>query len=132
MSYSSKPPLPTVTLGRARRLRRNLTDAERKLWNRLRNGQLCGLKFRRQHPVPPYIVDFYCEVRRLVVELDGSQHNEVVDRVRTRFLEQQGLVVLRFWDNDVLSRVDAALEAILMMAESLALTPTPLPEGEGL
>src|SRR6218665_2388218 len=117
MSYSRKPPLPTVTLGRARRLRRNLTDAERKLWNRLRNSQLCGLKFRRQHPVPPYIVDFYCEAKRLVVELDGSQHNEDADRVRTRFLEQQGLIVLRFWDNDVFLRIEALLEAILMMAE---------------
>src|SRR5690606_33091677 len=102
MTHRIKPPLPTVTLERARRLRQNMTETERRLWSRLRGGQLNGLKFRRQHPIPPYIVDFYCEASQLVVELDGSQHNEVADRARTQFLEQQGLVVLRYWDHEVL------------------------------
>lgn len=91
-----------------------------------------GLKFRRQHPIPPYIVDFICEAKKLVVELDGSQHDEAVDHVRTKFLESRGLMVLRFWDNDVLQQTDAVLEAILSAAENRTLTPTPLPVGEGL
>lgn len=127
MTHRIKPPLPTVTLERARRLRQNMTEAERRLWSRLRGGQLNGLKFRRQHPLPPYIVDFYCETRQLVVELDGSQHNEIADRARTRFLERQGLVVLRYWDHEVLRQIDAVLEAIVNMAEGRTLTPTPLP-----
>ena len=90
------------------------------------------MKFRRQHPIPPYIVDSYREARCLVVELDGSQHNEGVDQVRTRFLERQGLNVLRFWDNDVLRRMDAVLEASINVAQGRTLTPAPLPEGEGL
>lgn len=127
MTHRIKPPLPTVTLERARRLRQNMTEAERRLWSRLRGGQLNGLKFRRQHSLPPYIVDFYCETRQLVVELDGSQHNEIADRARTRFLERQGLVVLRYWDHEVLRQIDAVLEAIVNMAEGRTLTPTPLP-----
>ncbi len=132
MTHRIKPPLPTVTLERARKLRRNMTDAERKLWERLRGGRLNGMKFRRQHPLPPYIADFYCETMRLVVELDGSQHNEDVDQVRTRFLEQRELIVLRFWDNEVLQQIDAVLEVIMNVAQGRTLSPTPLPEGEGL
>ena len=127
-----KPPLPTRTRQHARELRQNGTDAEHKLWYRLRAGRLNGLKFRRQHPIPPYIVDFYCEAKKLVVELDGSQHNEEVDRERARFLEAQGLRILRCWDNEVLQQMDAVLEAIVDIAESRTLTPTPLPVGEGL
>ena len=132
MTHRIKPPLPTVTLERARKLRRNMTDAERKLWERLRGGRLNGMKFRRQHPLPPYIADFYCETMRLVVELDGSQHNEDVDQIRTRFLEQRELIVLRFWDNEVLQQIDAVLEVIMNVAQGRTLSPTPLPEGEGL
>jgi very-short-patch-repair endonuclease len=127
-----KPPLPTTTRQHARDLRQRGTDAERKLWYQLRAGRLNGLKFRRQHPVPPYIVDFYCESRKLVVELDGSQHNEDVDRERTHFLECQGLKILRYWDNEVLQQMEAVLEAIVAIADSRTLTPTPLPTGEGL
>ena len=127
-----KPPLPTRTRQHARELRQSGTDAERKLWYRLRAGRLNGLKFRRQHPIPPYIVDFYCDARKLVVELDGSQHNDEVDRERSRFLETQGLKILRYWDNEVLQQMDAVLEAIVDIAESRTLTPTPLPVGEGL
>ena len=131
MPASIKPPLPTRTRQHARDLRQGGTDAERKLWYRLRAGRLNGLKFRRQHPIPPFIVDFYCESRKLVVELDGSQHNEEVDRERTHFLEAQGLKILRYWDNGVLQQMEAVLEAIVDAAESRTLTPTPLPMGEG-
>jgi very-short-patch-repair endonuclease len=127
-----KPPLPTRTREHARELRQGGTDAEHKLWQRLRAGQLNGLKFRRQHPVPPYIVDFYCNAMKLVVELDGSQHNDEVDRTRTRFLQSQGLKVLRYWDNEVLQQMDVVLEVILSAAGNRTLTPTPLPSGEGL
>jgi very-short-patch-repair endonuclease len=127
-----KPPLPTRTRDHARELRQGGTDAEQKLWHRMRAGQLNGLKFRRQHPIPPYIVDFYCDAKNLVVELDGSQHNEEVDHVRTRFLESRGLKILRYWDNEVLQQMDAVLEAILSAAGDRTLTPTPLPMGEGL
>jgi len=131
MPVRINPPLPTRTRNHARELRQGGTDAEQKLWQRLRAAQLSGLKFRRQHPFPPYIVDFYCDAKKLVVELDGSQHNDEVDRVRTSFLESQGLKVLRYWDNEVLQQVDAVLEAILSAVGTRTLTPTPLPMGEG-
>lgn len=127
-----RPPLDTNTLNRARKLCRESTDAERKLWSRLRSRQLNGLRFRRQHPIPPYFVDFCCVSAKLVIELDGSQHSEESNALRTRFLESHGLTVLRFWDNDVLLQTDAVLEAILNALPGLPLTPTPLPEGEGL
>ncbi|MET7143762.1 endonuclease domain-containing protein [Xanthomonas sp. PPL139] len=127
-----KPPLPTTTLRNARGLRRDMTDAERKLWRHLRNGGLLGLKFRRQHPMPPYVVDFYCEALKLVVELDGSQHLEAADAERTRYLQSQGMYVLRFWNNDVMLQADAVLESILYFVGARTLTPTPLPVGEGL
>src|SRR3546814_5127644 len=84
-----KPPLPTTTLENSRRLRRDMTDAEQKLWQQLRGGQLDGLKFRRQHPIPPYIADFCCVSEKLIVELDGSQHDDHVDAARSRYLEAQ-------------------------------------------
>jgi very-short-patch-repair endonuclease len=127
-----KPPLPTRTLTAAKALRTTSTDAEIKLWYHLRAKRLGGLKFRRQHPIPPYVVDFYCDELRLVIELDGSQHDEEIDNTRTRALERQGLVVLRFWDNQVLQEAEAVLEAILSFARSRTLSPTPPPSGEGL
>ncbi|HEY3521772.1 MAG TPA: endonuclease domain-containing protein [Rhodanobacteraceae bacterium] len=126
------PPLPSRTLQRAHDLRQTGTDAERKLWQRLRAGQLNGYKFRRQHPMPPYIVDFVCLKARVIVELDGSQHCDEQDATRARFLEARGYKVVRFWDNDVLRDADAVLEAILNAVDNRTLTPTPLPEGEGL
>ena len=127
-----KPPLPTRTLQHARRLRRDATDAERALWRHLRGGRFVGAKFRRQHPIPPYIADFCCVASRLVVELDGGQHNDAVDAVRTRDLQARGWRVIRFWDNDVLLNTEAVLDAIWNAVETPALTPTPLPPGEGL
>ena len=127
-----KPPLPTHALEFSRRLRRDSTDAERKLWQYLRAGRFDGLKFRRQHPIPPYIADFCCIEKRLIVELDGSQHNAQVDAVKTGFLESRGWSIVRFWDNDVLLETEAVLDAIWNAISNRTLSPTPLPSGEGL
>jgi very-short-patch-repair endonuclease len=81
--------------------------------------------------VPPYIVDFYCDGAKLVVELDGAQHTKLSDAERSRYLESLGLRILRFWDNEVLLQTEAVLAAILTTAKEQTLTPTPLPEGEG-
>ena len=99
----------------ARKLRRTSTDAELKLWHYLRNRNLVGHKFRRQHPLPPYIVDFVCIESKLIVELDGGQHLEQVlrDEERTAFLEALGFRVIRFWNDDVLLKPDLVLEEIL-------------------
>jgi very-short-patch-repair endonuclease len=127
-----KPPLPTQTLASAKSLRTTSTDAECKLWYHLRARRLGGFKFRRQHPIPPYVADFYCDRLKLVIELDGSQHNEESDLTRTLALQRQGLFVLRFWDNQVLQETEAVLEAILDFAQGRTLSPTPLPLVEGL
>ncbi|MGN6226997.1 MAG: endonuclease domain-containing protein [Dyella sp.] len=127
-----KPPLPMLKKQQARILRRAGTDAEQKLWFYLRAGRLHGLKFRREHPVPLYVVDFYCEACKLVVGLDGSQHNETADTSRTRFLESVGLRVLRYWDNEALQNTEKVLASILSACENRTLTPTPLSTGEGL
>ncbi len=99
---------------RARELRENQTDAERLLWSRLRGRQLAGFKFRRQHPVPPFIVDFACIEARLIVELDGGQHaeNASADARRTACIEREGFRILRFWNNEVLGNLEGVLETI--------------------
>jgi very-short-patch-repair endonuclease len=104
---------------RAQRLRAEPTDAERALWFRLRRRQVLGYKFRRQQPLGPYIVDFVCLEKRLVVEVDGSQHQEQqpYDEIRTRWLESQGYRVLRFWNNEVLDTIDAVVETIAEQLE---------------
>ncbi|MBK6394605.1 MAG: endonuclease domain-containing protein, partial [Betaproteobacteria bacterium] len=93
----------------ARNLRRTSTDAEQRLWHRLRGAQLHGCKFRRQHPIGPWFADFACIERRLVVELDGGQHVEraAYDCRRTEWLRLAGWRVARFWDNEVLKEMDA-------------------------
>ena len=98
----------------ARRLRRTQTDAETKLWLHLRDRQICGAKFRRQHPIGPFIVDFCCVERGLIIELDGGQHAEQAsrDESRTNLVERHGFRVLRFWDNEVLIDFEAVLEQI--------------------
>jgi len=125
------PPLPTRTRDSSRRLRREMTDAERALWRLLRGSQLDGLKFRRQHPIPPYIADFCCIEKMLVVELDGSQHAPDIDSLRTRFLQKQGWRVLRFWDHDALLHAEAVAEAILHAARGSNPHPNPSPDGRG-
>jgi very-short-patch-repair endonuclease len=87
-------------IGRSQYLRRNMTDAERTLWRELRHNQL-GCRFRRQHPIPPYIADFACVEAKLIVEIDGGQHAGAGDQVRDSFLKRHGWRILRFWNNDV-------------------------------
>ena len=98
----------------AKSLRKRSTDAERKLWAYLKAKQLEGLKFRRQQPIGKYIVDFVCFEKKVVVELDGSQHmaQEEQDRERDAYLNKSGFIVLRFWNNDVLENIDGVYEVI--------------------
>ena len=99
---------------RARQLRKNQTDAEKSLWQHLRRRQIDGWRFRRQHPIGNYIVDFFCFEKGLVVEIDGGQHSEQVDydEERTKWLESQGYRVLRFWNNEVLREIEAVKQVI--------------------
>ena len=108
-------------VGTARRLRRDQTDAERALWFRLRDRRLNGMKFRRQMPIKSYVVD-----------LDGGQHGEraVQDSRRTADLESYGYLVVRFWNNDVLSNIDGVQESIIATASQEPPHPNPLPNGE--
>ena len=89
------------------------TDAERAVWRLLRNRQFSAAKFRRQHPIGRYVVDFYCHEHRLVIEIDGGQHAPERDARRTAFLTRQGLTVLRFWNNEVLGNPEGVEETIL-------------------
>ncbi|WHZ10416.1 MAG: hypothetical protein OJF60_000855 [Burkholderiaceae bacterium] len=106
---------------RARNLRGNATEAEALLWSRLRDRRLAGHKFRRQRPIGPYFADFACLEIGLVVELDGGQHVEAAayDAARTLAMEREGFRVLRFWNNEVLTRIDAVCEQILRVAQTL-------------
>lgn len=100
-------------MSRARSLRRNLTDAELRLWTRLRAHRLEGISFRRQVPIGAYIVDFVCLAERLIIEVDGGQHGSSRDEVRDAWLKSQDFKILRFWNNDVLSNIEGVLEKIL-------------------
>ncbi len=111
---------------KARELRKNPTDAERMLWEHLRLRQIGGNKFRRQQPLGPYILDFVCLEKRVVVEVDGGQHSEQIayDTKRSAWLEAQGFRVLRFWDNEVLRSIDVVKEVIAEALNS-ELNPPP-------
>ncbi len=125
----------------ARKLRKNMTDTERFLWQHLRNRELGGYKFRRQRPVGPYIVDFVCLEKKLVVEVDGGQHVGQVelDTKRSDYLKEKGYRVLRFWNNEVLKETESVLTVILSSLDgnvasflpSSPLTPALSPRGEG-
>lgn len=115
-----------------------MTDAERLLWYELKGRRFCGFKFRRQRPIGPYIVDFCCMERALVIELDGGQHNEpesiAYDQERTRFLEREHFRVVRFWDNEVFVNTEGVFERIfqLLTDPSLICLPASSPlRGEG-
>lgn len=111
-------PIRRKTNPYAARLRKDATEAESRLWAYLRNRQLGGFKFRFQASIGPYSVDFLCVEAALVIEVDGSQHNEEVDRARTRFLEGEGNRVLRFWNNEVFENLDGVLLAIKTACEA--------------
>jgi very-short-patch-repair endonuclease len=113
------------TLSKAQDLRRDMTHAERKLWSVLRNRQLEGAKFRRQQPIGPFVADFVCQERRLIIEADGGQHAaEAADDRRTAFLEGKGYRVMRFWNNDILNNLDGVVQVI---AAALSAISTPHP-----
>jgi very-short-patch-repair endonuclease len=105
-----------MMIEKAKQLRKNCTDAERTLWRALRSRQLGGHKFSRQQPLGPFIVDFVCLEARLVVEVDGGQHNEAeqtaYDAKRTAWLQNENFQVLRFWDHEVLKQLDAVKQVI--------------------
>ena len=107
----------------AKSMRTNATDAETLMWQLFRAKRFMNLKFRRQHVIKPYIVDFYCHEIGLVIELDGSQHNtedgKEYDAERTQFLEALGLKVLRYWNSDVLGKTEAVLEDLWEICFSL-------------
>jgi len=111
-----------VLKDRRRELRRNQTDAERAFWAKVRNKQFFGMKFFRQYSFGSYILDFYCPEKKLVVELDGGQHNQPEDReydaVRTNYLNAHGVEVVRFWNNEVLGNMDGVLACLELKAVS--------------
>ena len=117
----------------ARTLRCGMTDAERRLWSRLRQEQL-GAKFRRQHPVGSYVLDFACLEHKLAIEIDGSQHLDAssYDERRTVWLASQGFEVLRFWANGVMSETDAVVVRIIEQLRHACPHPNPPPAGEGV
>ncbi|MEM0915988.1 MAG: DUF559 domain-containing protein [Planctomycetota bacterium] len=124
---------------RARSLRRRQTSPESLLWSRLRAGRLDGLKFRRQHPIDCFVVDFYCHDAKLAIELDGMSHVGAGNRdeQRTVALQRIGVDVIRVTNDDVLLDIDAVCEYVLRevrkrVAGSRHPHPSPLPEGEGV
>jgi very-short-patch-repair endonuclease len=112
-----------VKTARARSLRQTATEVEKRLWSRLRDGRLDGLKFRRQHPAGPYVLDFYCPSLRFSIELDGSQHGEhhqqIHDRQRSVWLRGCGVTELRVWNNEITQNLAGVLEKIKDVADEL-------------
>jgi len=103
------------TVKRAKELRRSMTDAEKLLWSKIRRDQIDGLPFRKQVPITPYIADFACLAIKLVIEVDGGQHDvqKAQDDERTARLEARGYRVLRFWNNEVLGNIKGVLTVIV-------------------
>ena len=103
-------------MNRARLLRKKATDPERILWRHLRDRNFAGYRFRRQHPLDCYILDFYCPATKLAIELDGGGHNyrsgQIRDRARSEFLARKGIIVLRFWNHQIRRELDSVLRAI--------------------
>jgi very-short-patch-repair endonuclease len=117
--------------GLARRLRRDSTSAELRLWNRLRARSIDNHKFVLQQPVGRYVVDFICSEKRLVIEFDGGQHADSVrDRVRDQWFREHNYRILRFWNNDIISNMDGVLETIATALYANA-PPHPVPASGG-
>ena len=112
--------VPPQNLKFAKSMRSTMTEAELKLWNAVRGNRLMDMKFRRQLPIAGYIVDFACPSKKLIIELDGSQHglpeNAEADLKRTQTLEQLGWNVIRFWNDDVLKDIDGVCQHIIIVA----------------
>jgi very-short-patch-repair endonuclease len=130
-----KNTLPEPLKTYARDMRKNQTNAEALLWECLRDRRMNNQKFRRQHPIHHYILDFYCPELKLAVELDGGQHNDETnkrrDAARTDYLHSQGIRVLRFWNDEALVQTDEVLEQIWFATQSILPTPSPLPSPKG-
>ena len=120
---------------RARELRQNQTPAEKLLWKFIRNRQLKGFKFRRQHPIFHFIADFYCHEARLIIELDGKYHEyklqKMDDAERTESLRRMRIRVIRFRNEEVLEDVNKVLRVIVSLLDDVTSPPTPLQIGEG-
>ena len=117
------------TVNRARALRHEMTDAERKLWTILREGGIDGFAFRRQVPIGPFIADFVCHNAKLIIEVDGGQHelDSAREVARTEFLEREGYRVLRFWNNEVLSNLEGVHAVISAALGGSSPPPNPPP-----
>lgn len=117
----------------ARKLRKNMTDAEQLLWRHFRDRQLGGYKFRRQHPIGTFVVDFVCLEKKLVIEVDGGQHAKQLesDVRRSDYLKEKGYRVLRFWNNEVLQKSESVLSVILSSLNEEPPHPGPLPQKRG-
>lgn len=118
-------------LDNAKILRRNLTDAEQKLWYHLRAHRFMGRKFKRQKPMGRYVVDFICLEEKLIIELDGGQHaeNTGYDQERDSWLRSEGYTVLRFWNNELMNETEGVLERIRIAIENKAASPETLSPG---
>jgi len=116
----------------SRTLRKNPTEAEKKLWHHIRRRQIGGFKFRRQMNIDNlYVVDFVCIEKKLIIEVDGGQHTEDSDKIRNEYLIKQGFEILRFWNNDILSNIDGALFVIETRLVGRNVPPTLILPREG-
>jgi very-short-patch-repair endonuclease len=112
-------------LKHAKAMRSNPTEAERRLWHYLRAKRFMGLKFKRQKPVGPFIVDFICLELKLIIEVDGGQHGGLTDQRREAWFARQGYKVLRFWNHEVLGRTEVVLEKVREVVCTLSPGPSP-------
>jgi very-short-patch-repair endonuclease len=129
LTRMTKKYIAPETIGRAQTLRRDMTDAERKLWTILRDSSVDGFAFRRQVPIGPFIADFVCHKAKLIIEVDGGQHDldSIREATRAEFLEREGYQVLRFWNNEVLSNLEGVHMVISTALGGSSPPPNPPP-----